>query len=154
MKLWTKEVAERFRKIGNQSNVGDPIVVAKFFNPCGSATWYAVGATYVLVKGAEYKEVPANEYDEKKFQAEGWKVEDVLFYGYCSLFGDHNDEWGDFSLNELQTLKLPFGLGIERDLYLDMKPISEICPKAVPWVTEKGESDEAGAGDAVRQAGV
>ena len=41
MKLITKTLEERFEKIGCQSQSSDPIIVAKFFDPCGSATWYA-----------------------------------------------------------------------------------------------------------------
>jgi len=40
-----------------------------------------------------------------------------MFFGYVSLFGDWNDEWGYFSLAELESYISPWGLGIERDLY-------------------------------------
>jgi len=36
-----------------------------------------------------------------------------------SIFGDWNDEWGYFSLQELESYKGQLGLGIERDLYWD-----------------------------------
>ena len=88
MKLLTKELTEQFNKIGHQKGA-DPLIVAKFFNPCGAGTWYAT----------EY--IP----------------EEKLFFGYVSLFGDYNDEWGYFSLDELEHVKLPYGLKIERDLY-------------------------------------
>lgn len=97
MKLMTKELEKRFAEVGRQENIEDPIVVAKYFNPCGAGTWWAT----------EYY------------------PEDKLFFGYVSIFGDHCDEWGYFSLDEFETLKLPFGLGIERDLYCGEKPISE-----------------------------
>lgn len=97
MKLMTKELEKRFAKIGNQENVKDPIVVAKYFNPCGSQTWYCT------------------EYDPKC----------QVFFGYASLFGDYNDEWGYISLLELEELVLPAGLTIERDLYCGEKPISK-----------------------------
>jgi hypothetical protein len=103
MKLMTKELEKNFAKTGSQEKVKDPIVVAKFFNPTGAGTWYAT------------------EYDPK----------DKIFFGYASIFGDHNDEWGYFSLEELQSFRGRFGLGIERDLYFDSKPISEVCPKAI-----------------------
>jgi len=43
------------------------------------------------------------------------------------LFGDYNDEWGSFSLAELEEYKdKRFGLGIERDLHFTETPMSEI----------------------------
>ena len=97
MKLLTKEIEKRFQEIGSQENVKDPIVVAKFFNAGGIGTWYAT------------------EYGPKE----------KIFFGYVSLFGDHNDEWGNFSLEELESVKGRFGLGIERDLFCGEKKLSE-----------------------------
>ena len=101
MKLLTKELLERFNQIGRQEEVKDPLVVAKFFNPTGAGTWYAT------------------EYEP----------ESKMFFGYVSIFGDWNDEWGYFSLIELESLKGPFGLGIERDIYFKESRISEVMPK-------------------------
>ncbi len=97
MELLTKEIEARFKKIGSQDGAKDPIVVAKFFNPTGAGTWWAT------------------EYDPKE----------KIFFGYVSLFGDHNDEWGSFSLEELKSVKGIGGLGIERDLHCGEKKISE-----------------------------
>ncbi len=102
MKLLTPELLRRFAKIGRQEEVKDPIVVAKFFNPIGVGTWYAT------------------EYDP----------ESRCFFGYVSLFGDWNDEWGSFSLDELENYQGRFGLGIERDRYFKEQPISLVQPKA------------------------
>lgn len=99
----TQELLRRFAKIGRQDEVKDPLVVAKFFNPTGAGTW------------------SATEYDP----------ESRCFFGYVSLFGDYNDEWGSFSLDELEDFRGHFGLGIERDLYFTQCPISEVVPKAV-----------------------
>ena len=49
---------------------------------------------------------------------------DWFFYGFVDWM---EKEWGSFSLNELESVKLPLGLGIERDInfsgtYLDIKP--------------------------------
>lgn len=101
MKLLTKELENRFKKVGSQENIEDPIVIAKFFNPTGIGNWFAI----------EY--LP----------------EEKIFYGYVSLFGDENDELGYFSLSELQEFKGKFGLGIERDMYFDETPLSEIIKK-------------------------
>ena len=103
MKLLTQELRARFAKIGSQETVKDPLVIAKFFNPSGGGTWYAI------------------EYD----------TEAKIFFGYVSIFGDHNDEWGSFSLDELQTFRGSFGLGIERDRFFEEQPMSKACPKAV-----------------------
>jgi hypothetical protein len=104
MELLTKALLERFREIGSQDSVKDPIVIAKFFNPTGIGTWYAT------------------EYDP----------EEDMFYGYVSLYGDHNDEWGYFSLAELEDFRSGFGTGIERDRFFIEKKISEIVPEALP----------------------
>jgi hypothetical protein len=90
LRLLTKELENAFAKIGGQEGVDDPIVVAHFFNPAGAGDWWAT------------------EYDP----------EEKMFFGYVSIFGDWNDEWGCFHLSELESIKGPFGLGIERDLHL------------------------------------
>ena len=97
MKLLTKELEKRFAEIGSQEANENAIVVAKFFNASGPGTWYAT------------------EYNPKE----------KLFFGYVSIFGDHNDEWGYFSLAELEEFKGNFGLGIERDLYCIEQTIKE-----------------------------
>ncbi len=98
MKLLTQELLEHFKKVGRQDEEKDPLVIAKFFNPTGAGTWYAT------------------EYDP----------EAKIFFGYGSIFGDHNDEWGTFSLDELQSFRGLFGLGIERDRHFSPKRASEI----------------------------
>ena len=97
MQLLTKAIEARFKKIGSQEGVKDPVVIVKFFNPCGAGTWWAT----------EYKQ------------------REKIFFGYASIFGDHNDEWGYFSLAELEGVKGFGGLGIERDIHCGEKPISE-----------------------------
>ena len=98
MKLLTKELEERFNQVGRQEEVKDPLVITKFFNPTGAGTWYVT------------------EYDP----------DSKNFFGYVSLFNDWSDEWGYFSLDELESLRGPFGLGIERDLYFTPKRFSQI----------------------------
>ena len=41
MKLLTKELINKFNKIGKQENSDDPVIVAKFFHPFSNYTWYA-----------------------------------------------------------------------------------------------------------------
>lgn len=102
MKLLTKKLEDDFKRIGSQEEVSDPIVVAKFFNPVGAGMWLTT------------------EYNP----------ENKTFFGFVSIFGDECDEWGNFSLDELESFRGKFGLGIERDLYFTPGPISKICPKA------------------------
>lgn len=96
MKLLTKKIEERFAQVGTQEEVEDPIVIARFFYPSGTATWYAT------------------EYNP----------EERMFFGYVSLFNDHNNEHGYFSLDELESIQGRFG-GVERDLHFTEKPLSE-----------------------------
>lgn len=65
----------------------DPAPVVKFFNPLGAATWLAT-----------------------ELEDDG----DTLF-GLADL-GFGCPELGCFSLSELAGIRLPFGLGIERDI--------------------------------------
>ena len=133
MKLITKEVESLFKKIGRQEKVDDPIVVAKFFNPTGPGTWYATELIYLIRRKDEEGESEILEVEASKIdQFKDYEIVDKMFFGYVSIFGDHNDEWGYFRLSELESVKfLPFGIGIERDLYFDPKPISTVCLKAV-----------------------
>jgi hypothetical protein len=73
---------------GQAEDGTDPIPVVKFFNPVGPATWIIT-----------------------ELMADG----DTLF-GICDL-GFGCPELGTVSLGELQSISLPFGLGIERDLW-------------------------------------
>ena len=45
-----------------------------------------------------------------------------IFFGFVK--GDF-DEFGTFSLSELESIRGPLGLGIERDLYFKPKPLSQ-----------------------------
>lgn len=100
MELLTKEIISNFEKhpIGSQDGKGvDATVLVKYFNPCGAGTR--------LITEAEQ-------------QSDG----DWLLYGYCNL---HEWEWGYVMLSELRSLRLPFGLTIERDLYTSAKTVGE-----------------------------
>jgi len=46
-----------------------------------------------------------------------------LFFGYVTGF---EDELGYFSLDELESIRGPFGLKIERDLYWKPVPLSKV----------------------------
>ncbi len=101
MRLMTKALEKRFAKVGTQEDSSNPVFVAKFFNPCGAGTWYAAA----------------------------YYPQEQLFFGYVSIFGDHNDEWGYFSLKELESFKGPLGIGIERDLFWEEKDADTVIKK-------------------------
>lgn len=102
MKLITKELEKRFAEVGNQSEVEDPLVIAKFFYPCGCQTWLVTE----------------------------FYPEENLAYGYVSLFNDWNNEFGYISIAELENTKLPpFGLTVERDMHWTECRLSEAKAK-------------------------
>lgn len=49
-----------------------------------------------------------------------------IFFGYVR--GDF-DEFGTFSLDELQSIRGPLGLGMERDLYFGEHTLDEVIKK-------------------------
>ena len=96
MKLMTKELEEVFEKypLGSQDGLlGQAKVIAKFFNPMGVGTWFIT-------------------------EAEKQENGDYEMFGYCHLGDDEMAEFGYVMLSELQAIKGPLGMGIERDLYL------------------------------------
>ena len=98
MRLMTAELEKRFAQVGSQEEAKDPVIVAKFFNPMGAGTWYAT------------------EYDS----------DNKMFFGYVSIFGGIEDEWGYFSITELESYESPYGTGIERDLYWTERKASSV----------------------------
>ena len=101
MKLITKEVGMKIPPLYSSENEKDPVIQVKFFNPCGSQTWYAI------------------EYDPSTREC----------FGYVDLFGDGDGELGYFSLDELESIYLPHGLKIERDMYFNQVPLSQVKNK-------------------------
>jgi Protein of unknown function (DUF2958) len=95
MKLLTKAIEAKLLKTPLYStekrNVA-PILV-KFFNPCGSGSWYVL-------------------------EAERLEDGDWRFFGLVEGLGGEN-ELGYFVLSELASVRLRFNLRIERDLYFD-----------------------------------
>ncbi len=68
----------------------DKKVVVKFFNPMGPQSWEIVEGSYQETIGT-------------------W-----LLFGKCDL--GWGPEWGYVTLAELESIKVPMGLGIERDI--------------------------------------
>ena len=92
MKLITKVIEKKLLNTPLYSTDGNTVkdVLVKFFNPCGAGTWYV-------------------------FEAEK-KGNDWEFFGLVDLY---EKELGYFTLSELESIRLPFGLSIERDKYFN-----------------------------------
>jgi len=103
MKLLTKEIRNKIPALRETEGQGDDAIVqVKFFDPCGSWTWFAVEGEPIL----------DDDGKEVDFQFYG------LVKGFC-------DELGYFNLSELASVKSRFGLGIERDMYFGRKTLGE-----------------------------
>lgn len=104
MKLLTSEIIRKLEKhpFGSQDgNADDAKVLVKFFGG-GACTW-------LITEGERQED------------------DDWLMYGKVTLGADW--EWGYVLLSELEELKFPpFGLGVERDMYLanDAK-VGDLC---------------------------
>ena len=98
MKLITPEFVELLKDypLYSQENEEDPLIIAKFFDPCGSASWYIT------------------EYDPEQKTA----------FGFVTGLG--TDELGYVSLEEMEAISRPHGLTIERDLYWKPCKLSEV----------------------------
>ena len=112
MKLITQNLIKRFNEVGDQSDANNPLIIAKFFDPVGSATWYAT------------------QYDLQRNNC----------FGYVT--GLFNDEWGAFSIDELESLKRPFGLSIERDIHFSEIHFNELMKKPRLLELEKSQASK------------
>ena len=92
MKLLTDKIKKALPPLYSSEDIPceDKQVVVKFFNPLGSQTWE-------IVEGSE--------------QEDG----DWILFGFCDL-GMGMPEWGYVTLHQLEEIKLPMGMGIERDI--------------------------------------
>ena len=97
MKLLTKEIEQKFAEVGTQDGIpeSEQKVIAKYFDPTGSMTWYAI----------------SYEPDRK------------MFFGYVT--GTEFPEYGYFGLEQLEEIKVRWGLGIERDIHFGYKVTME-----------------------------
>ena len=125
MILLTPELHDRLLANGRLRDV-DHVPVVKFFNPVGAATWLAT------------------ELDEDN---------DTLF-GLADL-GFGCPELGSFSLIEMASVRLAFGLGLERGLYFEgtfpLSVYTEAARKAGRIVLDERRLREAAA--ALRERG-
>jgi len=84
---------------GRELSEDELIVIVKFFTPDANWTWYAVSAS--------------------KDEESG----DVQFFGFVNGL---EAELGYFWLSELESVRGPLGLPIERDLYWSPKTLAQV----------------------------
>ena len=96
MKLLTAANRRALPTLYTQEERGyDAVAYVKFFNPSGAGVWYA-----------------------SEFNGED------TFFGLCD-HGVGEPELGYFSLAEMQSVRGPYGLGIERDLHWTPRPLRD-----------------------------
>ena len=106
MKLLPKEIREILPPLYSQDGKGGKaIAYTKYFTPSSSWTW-------LVLEGEPLLDESQNEVDFK-------------FFGL--VFG-HEREYGYFLLSELEEVKGPMELPIERDLWFKPKVLNEIVP--------------------------
>jgi len=115
-KLITKEVAAKMPALYSQEKVEDPEVIAKFFTPWTSWTWYATEASVVRYDiNDDEVHHPLSEYEEG---------DEVLFFG---LVDGLEKELGYWTLEQLTEVFGPAGLRIERDAHYSGHKLSEVA---------------------------
>ncbi len=100
MKLLTKQLRKVLPPLYSQENTEDPTVQAKFFTPDSNWTWF-------LTEGSPQED-------------------DFLCFGYVIGL---EEEWGYFLMSELEAVRGPMGLPIERDLYFRPGSFSEVIKR-------------------------
>lgn len=106
-KLLTKDIRKKLPSLLSQDGRGGKAVAhVKFFTPDANWTWWAT-------EGEPIKDEKGNE---------------VVFH-FFGLVEGHCKELGHFSLRELESVRGPMGLPIERDLHWQPKTLGEIAPE-------------------------
>lgn len=104
MKLLTKAIIKKLPAVYATENtpLKDKVAVCKFFCPWGRYTAYVI--------------------EGDKYENGNW-----LFFGYVvSPLGNDYDEFGYFSLSDLESIKHFSGLTIERDRWFEPTKMSEL----------------------------
>ena len=99
MKLLTAGLRKQIPALYSQEKADPATVHAKFFCPWNNWTWF-------VTEGSE---------EDGEFR----------FFGYVV---GHEAEWGYFLLSELEGIRGPGGLTIERDLYFKSGPTTQVIP--------------------------
>src|SRR5438552_5703707 len=97
MELLTAELRANLPPLYSQEQTPDPVVHCKFFTPWSNWTWFATEGS--------------PEDDE------------FLFFGYVIGL---EEEWGYFALSEMEEVRGPGGLTIERDVHFKPGPFSQV----------------------------
>src|SRR5213080_2664672 len=100
MKLLSEELRAQLPTLYAQENEKDPIIHVKFFTPWTGRTWF-------VTEGSQ-------------------EDDDFIFFGYVIGL---EAEWGYFALSELVAVRGPLGLPIERDLYFEPAPFSQVMAR-------------------------
>jgi hypothetical protein len=103
MKLFTETILKSIPSLGSTGNMAlDKIKVrVKLFNPLGPQKWFIT------------------EYDPKTKEA----------FGFVTLGDPQCAELGYINIQEIEDIKLPLGLKIERDLHFPLTPLNEVMDK-------------------------
>jgi hypothetical protein len=103
MKLLTEAIRKTLPPLHSQDGKGEEAIVhAKFFTPDSSWTWFAT--------------------EGEPITGENGSEVDFLFFGLVYGF---EKEYGNFSLKELESVRGPLGLEIERDMFFTPRPLRE-----------------------------
>ena len=109
MELLPDEIREKLPSLYSQEEKGlNAQAVVKFFTPDSSWSWFATDGSPVDEDGY---------YDTDKPKV------DFIFFGLVSGL---EVELGYFSLNELEEVRGPMGLPIERDLHFEPKTLQKL----------------------------
>jgi hypothetical protein len=109
MKIITKAIEKAFEKQGDttQKSMSEIKIVMKLFNPAGAGTWYI--------------------YE---------KLDEDIYMAFVNLNDSMMAECGTVSMQELMSLRLPFGLTIERDMHFE--PLSRTLKDVMDTVKSGG----------------
>ena len=109
MKIITKAIEAAFAKQGDtsQKSMKDIKIVMKLFNPMGAGTWYI--------------------YEH---------LEEDIYMCFANLGDPEMAEMGTVSMTEITSLRMPFGLGIERDMHFE--PLSRTLQDVYDTVKSGG----------------
>jgi hypothetical protein len=114
MQLLTQEIRKRLPPLYAQDGKGGKaIAYVKYFTPSSSWTWYISGGSPITEAGREV---------------------DFQFFG---LVEGQRKELGYVMLSELESVRGPMGLPIERDLHWKPQTLAEIAPEMFPSEPER-----------------
>jgi hypothetical protein len=107
MKLLPKEIRKKLPPLyAQESKGGKAVVHLKLFTPDSSWSWY-------ITEGSSIQDESGTEVD----------------FHFFGLVDGHEKELGYVALSELESVRGPMGLQIERDLHWQPKTLGEIAPE-------------------------